>query len=144
MARGDGFGLVLPACLVVAACGCVARVEPGEGTGSETNPSTTDSTGVTSTSNATTTLDPSTSTLDPSTTTLDPSTTADDEATAGPIELPDCGAIGFVAECEDEDGCRWRMGEGCIVDCAQITDEAQCSSLPHCEWLGDCDFPGPI
>jgi hypothetical protein len=125
--------------------GCAARDAPGEETvgDSETDPSTS----APSTDDDGTTVSPpdDTTTADPGTTTLDPGTTSTGEdTTTGPVELPDCGAIGFVAECEDEDFCTWEPEVGCIVDCTQITDMTQCLSLGHCEWLDDCDFPGPI
>src|SRR5215204_942972 len=123
MAGRDRFGLILPACLgVTTFVGCVARDEVGETQAdSETSPESTStsssSSGTTGVSPTTqnpttidptdTTIDPTDTTIDPTTTTIDPTTATGEDTTAGPVELPDCAAIGYVAECEDEDFCAW-------------------------------------
>lgn len=134
----------IPSSLVVTAIvACGPQVGPDDESVGDTSEDETSST----TRDDTTTLDPSTTTLDPSTTTtIDPGTTevTTDDQTTGPIELPDCGTHSYVAECNDEDLCTWQMGVGCVVECPVITDEAQCISFDHCEWLGTCEFTGPI
>jgi hypothetical protein len=132
---------VIPSSLVVTAIvACGPNVGPDDD--SVGDPSTDDST----TRDETTTVDPSTTTDDPSTTTVDPGTTeaTTDDQTTGPIELPDCSVHSYVAECTNEDFCTWQMGVGCVVECPVITDEAQCLSFDHCEWIGTCEFEGAI
>ena len=124
-----GGGVSVPALLVVVSfTGCVAREDPYSDTGDsdDTTPDPTTTTTTTDAESSTTPSPETSSESDTATTESDADTTestssSDDTTTSGPVELPDCASIGFVAECEDEDYCTWEMEVGCIVDCVQRT-----------------------
>ncbi len=142
----NGGALSVPALLVVASfTGCAARVDPDGDTDDTNDTNDTNESDETTTETTTSTTDAeSSSTPIPETTSGSDTTTDAGDSTTGPVELPDCAAIGYVAECEDEDYCTWSTKVGCIVDCVQIEDQGQCESLAGCEWVDSCRFPGPI
>jgi hypothetical protein len=111
--------------------GCPGRVdEPTDDTG------TTTSTGS----------DPTTQTPTTQTTTTQTTTTSSAESSStGPFELPDCSQHSFVAECDNEPGCVWRIADGgCVIECAEVPDLETCVGFAHCVWTDQCGYPGPI
>lgn len=123
--------LSIPACLSVTLLACTSRVEPTDDTTS----------GTTSTGSEPTTSQPTTTT----TTTVGPETSSSESSSTGPFEIPDCSQHSFVAECDNEPGCVWRIDDGgCVVDCPLVPDLETCIGFDHCVWGNECSYPGPI
>lgn len=123
--------LTIPACLSVTMLGCPGRIDPTDDTGT-----TTTSTGPEPTTQTTTTT---------TTTTTSTVTSSAESSSTGPFEIPDCSVHAFVAECDNEPGCVWRIDDGgCVVDCPLVPDMATCVGFAHCVWSDECGYPGPI
>lgn len=124
--------LTIPACLSVTLLGCPDRLDPSDDTTSSTGAEPT--TQTTSSPTTTTTTTASTTT-----------TSSDESSSTGPFEVPDCSVHSYVAECDEEPGCVWRIDDGgCVVDCPVVPDMATCIGFDHCVWSDQCGYPGPI
>lgn len=131
----------MPAFLAVSAvgpaCGDDGKTTASTGTTTQT---ATDPTGPTTGTATTTPTTGSTGTTTGSPTTGN--TGADTGAATDTGGVPNCAMYDAPRPCNAEAGCTWFGDVGqCIVDCAQISDQATCNMQEYCFWIdGSCEL----